>query len=610
MGDSGLWRPRVRAISREDGSIIVEAVEPLRAHAQRTFDPMVEWSRRAPDRIALADRRGETSRWRELTYGELERQTASLGQALLDAGLGPDRPLLLIMENCIEAAVAALAAMRAGVPVAPVTPAYSAGKGDRDRLSAIVETLSPGLVLADDMAMHVAALRAVLPADVIFASVRRTDGFQPYQDMIGARVGEAFEAAEVAVGADHTAKILFTSGSTGTPKGVVCTHGMLASNVAAIVQGWPFLHDEPPIVVDWLPWNHTFGGNFVLNSVLSMGGTLYIDDGRPVADAIQRSLDNAIDVGPTLHINVPRGLDLIARLLEADPVAAERFFARLRVIFFASSGLPERIRKAWLGLIERHARGPVCFCSAWGATETAPLATALNFNAPEINNIGTPIPGAQIKLAPVDGRLEIRVRGPNVTPGYFRRPDLSAKAFDEEGFWRSGDAGRLAEPKDPGKGLLIEGRLAEDFKLASGTWVNVSGLRGQLLEIFGPVAQDVVISGPFRDELGILIFPDFEQCRRTFGLTGDLREIADCASLNEHLKAALARYNAANPGNSRRIGTYRVMGRGLDAAVGELTEKGTVNQGVVLRRELALCEQMHAIQGVRDGDRTEPARAP
>ena len=592
MSHSEVWSPTARASKRDDGSILIESLEPLDAYPARLADPMLAHAEADPGRIAFADRKGAPASWRALTYGELRDRTARLGQAYLDAGLGPDRPLLLITENRIEAAVATFAAYRAGVPVAPITPAYSTGRGDMDRLTSILTTLRPGLVMVNDAAIHAANLAKAAP-DLPIVSFLDGGNAQGFGALLETRPGEAFRRAAAAVGSDTVAKILFTSGSTGTPKGAINTHRMLASNVAAIRQGWRFLHEEPPVLVDWLPWNHTFGGNFVMNQVITSGGTLYIDDGAPSPEGMIRSIANAAEIRPTLHVNVPRGLDLAARVLADAPDKAEAFFDRLRIVFFASAGLPERIRGTWLELIRRFARRPVRFCSAWGATEIAPLATMLNFEAAQINNIGVPIPGTEIKLAPLDGRMELRVRGPNVTPGYLNRPDLTAHAFDDEGFWRSGDAGALADPDDAQAGILIEGRLAEDFKLASGIWVNVSGLRAQLLEGFGSVVRDIVISGPERGELGALIFLDVEQCARRFGLAPDLARLIEAEEVHRHLTTAIEVHNATNSGNSRRIECYRILARAPDPAAGELTEKGTVNQAAVRRQEVALCEVMH-----------------
>lgn len=591
MSQPGLITPSVHMERREDGSIILSSANPLKAYAARISDPVVQWAKSNPDRVALADRKGPDASWRQVTYAQFEDRSARLGQALLSAGLGPDRPLLLVSENRIEAAVALFAAYRVGVPIAPVTPAYSAGRGDSARLETILSTLRPGLAIVDNAAVHSAALVTADPGlDII--SMLPFGGYQTVDQFTAPNIEASFYDAEAAVGPNHIAKVMFTSGSTGTPKGAINTHRMLASNVQAIVQGWQFLEEEPPILVDWLPWNHTFGGNYVLNTVLSTGGTLYIDDGKITPENIVRCLENAAEVRPNLHINVPRGLDLMSRALGDNPALAKQFFERLRIVMFASSGLPARIREQWRGLIDTYGQRPVDFVSAWGATETAPLATVLNFEAPEINNIGVPADGTLIKLSPVGDRLEIRVKGPNVTPGYLKRPDLTS-TFDEEGYWCSGDVGHLADQENPERGILISGRLAEDFKLASGIWVNVSGLRGQLIEQFAGLARDVVISGPQRDELGALIFLDIDQCRRVAKVDGDIAAMAEHPEIVARVSAVIERHNAFNSTNSRKIALFTIMLRNLDPSGGEVTEKGTVNQAAVLRRELQTCEGMH-----------------
>ena len=584
--------PTAAATTRLDGSIVVKALEPLDSFEFRLADPVRFHARTQPERIAFADRKGEQGLWRTLTYADLCDQMDRLGQAYLHAGLGPDRPLLLVSENRLEAAIATFAAYRAGIPIAPMTPAYSAGRGDMERLKAVLETLRPGLAIVNDADIHRANLLATSP-NLPIVSFNEAPGSLSFKALLQTTPGEAIARAAAKVGPGTIAKILFTSGSTGTPKGAVNTHGMLTSNVAAIRQTWPFLKSQPPIVVDWLPWNHTFGGNFVMNQVITSGGSLYIDDGDPSPSGVIRSIANAAEIRPTMYLNVPRGLDLAARVLEGTSDQAAAFFERLRLIFFASAGLPERIRADWMRLMRRYGQEQVYFCSAWGTTETSPLSTMLNFDAPQINNIGVPIPGVEIKLAPEKGRMELRVRGPNVTPGYLNRTDLTQKAFDEEGFWKSGDAGTLANPDDPQAGILIEGRLAEDFKLASGIWVNASGLRSQLLEKLGSVARDVVISGPQRDELGALIFLDTEGCTRQFGLKADLETFAQATNIHSYVSQAIDAHNSANSGNSRRIEHFRILERAPNAATGELTEKGTINAATVLGQERMLCDEMH-----------------
>jgi len=589
-----LARLDVRAESRPDGSVILESTFPLSPYSLGAASAILDWAQRTPDSIALADRLGGGRSWRTLTYGALADRTARLGQALIDAGGSPDRPVMLLSENRIEAAIVIVAAYRCGVPVAPVTPLYSTGGGNSGRLAAVMETLRPCLVMADDAVRHKDGLQRVGRDDLQIVTFSESADHMTLDEFAAGPARASFAAAEAAIGESAVAKILFTSGSTGTPKGVITTHGMLASNVRSLRDAWPILDKSPPVIVDWLPWTHTFGGNFVFGTVLSAGGSLYIDDGRPAPATIDVSIRNACEIRPNIHLNVPRGLDLVARVLKADASLAKAFFDRLQVVFFASAGLPSYVRDEWLKLIRQYAKQDVVFCSSWGTTETAPMATSLNFDAPEINNIGVPSPGCLVKLAPVDGRSEIRVKGPGVTPGYLGRPDLSEKAFDEDGFFRTGDVGALADPSRPEAGILIQGRLAEDFKLASGTWVNVSGLRNQLLTALGAISRDVVLSGHNRDAIAVMIFLDFDHCRQFLQVSLPNEDIAVHPAIVTHVEAAIANHNMANTGSSRSFARFKIMTRTLDPSAGELTEKGTVNQAAVLRRESEMLDALHA----------------
>jgi feruloyl-CoA synthase len=580
--------------NRADGSYVLENRERLGPYPPTVAVSLLDWAKRAPERIVLADRKDDPRKWRSMTYAALADQSQRLAHSLLDFGLGPEHPVMLISENRIEAAVVQFACFSAAIPVAPVTPAYSSGGGDPLRLATIIELLRPGLIIVDRIQRHIDALERLEWPRTKIVGIEPSGATASFASLLHDAGGRTFTPVEASIDADAVAKILFTSGSTGIPKGAINTHRMLASNAQAIRQGWPFLQFEPPIVADWLPWTHTFGGNYVMNTVIGTGGTLYIDDGRPLPDAIRRSVENNADVKPTLHINAPRGLEMVARILADDEQLARPFFERLGLVMFASAGLPPRVRNHWHKLIDRYATREVRFVSAWGTTETSPLATALNFDAEQVNNIGNPVPGTTIKLAALESRYELRVKGPNVSPGYLNQPNLTQAMFDDEGYFCTGDVGRLANPENPSAGILIEGRLAEDFKLDSGTWVNVSGLRSQLLELLGPVVRDVVLSGANRRVLSALIFIDLEQCQRFSGLVADCLALAAHPKVHSHIRTALEEHNNRNAGSSRRIGNFRVMTRLLEAGAGELTEKGTVNQAVILRREALLCEELDA----------------
>ncbi|HHC07458.1 MAG TPA: feruloyl-CoA synthase [Actinobacteria bacterium] len=545
-----------------------------------------------PDRVFLAERDGEG--WRTVTYAETHDAVRRLGRALADRGADPDHPVMLLSENAIDHALVQLAAMWIGAPAAPVSPAYSLLSADHSKLRYVHELLTPSVVYTADGDPYADALAAIAPERVV-VSRRPRPGDELLADLLTA--DPVPEAA--GVGPDTVAKVLFTSGSTGVPKGVLNTHRMLCANQQAIVQLWPFLRRTPPVVVDWLPWSHTFGGNHNFNLVLCNGGTLYIDAGKPIPGRFDPTLRNLAEISPTMYFNVPAGFAMLVPRLEADSALRARFFERLQVIFYAAAALPQDLwrRLEDLSIAERGAR--VRMLSAWGSTETAPMATAVHFPIERAGVIGLPAPGTEIALVPVGDRQELRVRGPNVTPGYWRRPDLTEAAFDDEGFFLTGDAGRLADPDDPAKGLVFDGRLAENFKLASGTWVHAGALRVALVETCRPVVRDLVLTGHDRHELGVLVFPDVDGCRAVAGAADDvgLDELVVHPAVHGALAAALERHNAEHPTSSRRIGRALLMVEPPDIDAGEITDKGYLNQRAVLDRRAALVERLYRGDG-------------
>jgi feruloyl-CoA synthase len=404
-------------------------------------------------------------------------------------------------------------------------------------------------------------------------------------------------AAFARVGPDTVAKILFTSGSTGQPKGVINTQRMMCANQESAAAAWTFLTDHPPVIVDWLPWNHTFGGNHNLNMMLRNGGTLYIDDGKPVPALIGRTVANLREVSPTVYFNVPRGYAALVDYLEKDEALRQKFFARLDLLFYAAAALPQSLwdRLEKLGLEVRGRKVP--FISSWGLTETAPAVTMVHYAIDRPGNIGVPGPGMEVKLAPVGDKLEIRVKGPNVTPGYFKAPDLTEKAFDEEGWLRTGDAVRLADPANPAAGLLFDGRTAENFKLSSGTWVNVGTLRTIAIAAGAPVIEDAVITGHDRDEIGLLIFPSLAGLRGLCpeaGAEAGLDELIARPAVRQALTDGLSRHNAMAQGSSLRIARCMILTEPPSIDANEITDKGYLNQRAVLAKRAELVERLHA----------------
>jgi feruloyl-CoA synthase len=495
--------------SLPDGGLVLRSRHELRPYARCIGELLHHWARAAPDRVFLAERdagqEGDGD-WRRVTYGAALDAVERIGSALLERGLDETRPVALLSDNGIDHGLLQLAAMQAGIPAVPVSPAYSLLAEDHAQLRYILELVRPGLVYAADGVRFAGALRtaAAIAAStasgpgelVVSAHPPAGLGATTFSAFLAADRGPALEARFAATGPDTLAKILFTSGSTGKPKGVLNTQRMLCSNQQALAQAWPFLEERPPVIVDWLPWSHTFGGNHNFNLVLRNGGTLYIDGGKPAPGLIETTVRNLREVPSTFHFNVPRGYEMLIPHLERDAVLRETFFRDLDAIFYAAAALPQPLWEKLedLSILETGRR--VVMLSAWGSTETAPSATQVHFLIERAGVIGLPGAGTEIKLAPLDGKLELRVKGPNVTPGYWRRPELGGEMFDEEGFLRTGDAGKLADPRDPSQGILFDGRLAENFKLTSGTWVHAGELRLEILAAGAPVVQDVVVTGP------------------------------------------------------------------------------------------------------------------
>ena len=594
---------RVVRRTRADGTELLASPVPLGDHARCVGEWLERWAAEAPSRPFLAER-GADAGWTSVGYAEALGRVRAIATWLLEAGLGPRRPLVVLSDNGIEHALLALAAMHVGVPVAPVSVAYSLASADHAKLKAIVSALAPGAVYVSSAALFAPALRAIAPLhDAVLVAC---DGAQAPGDLgrvvpasaltartDGARVAQAFAQ----VGPDTVAKVLFTSGSTGTPKGVVNTQRMLCSNQQARAQCWPFLERTPPVILDWLPWSHTFGANHNFNLVLRNGGTLHVDGGKAAPGLFERTLANLREVSPTVYFNVPRGYDLLVAALRAEPALRRTFFARLQVIFYAAAALPQHLWDALTELALAELGRPVPLVAAWGSTETAPLAADCHFQARRAGTIGVPVPGTELKLVPSAGKLEIRVRGPNVMPGYWRDEAATRAAFDDEGFYRIGDAVRFVDPAQPGQGLLFDGRIAEDFKLGSGTWVNVGALRVKAVEALAPIAQDVVVAGHDRDAVVLLVVPNVAACRALAGAPADepVAQLLARAAVVEAVRAGLQRLrDAAGGASSMCAERARLLVEPLSIDAGEITDKGYVNQRAVLARRGAELERLYA----------------
>ena len=603
---------------RPAGVLLVRPKSDLGTYPDKVSDWLECWARVTPDNAFLAQREADGT-WRTLSYAAVLAAVQRIGAALLARGLSAERPVVILSGNCIEHALVGLAAMHVGVPYAPISPAYSLMSSDFGKLRSIVELLTPGLVFVNDGKPFARAIDAVVPSDteVVVARNPLASRSCTLLSALSAEPSEAVQRANAAVGPDTIAKFLFTSGSTGSPKGVINTQRMLCANQAMISAGFHFLEDEPPVVVDWLPWSHTFGSNHNFYMVLCNGGTLYIDDGNPTPAGIAKTVRNLREIAPTIYFNVPRGYDALLPYFRRDRELRQTFFSRLKVLFYAGASLSRPTWDALQQLSQETCGERVIFLSSLGSTETAPLALASTRDFDRPGNIGVPAPGVELKLVPKDGKLEARVRGPSITPGYWKQAHLTSLAFDEEGFFKLGDALKFVQPQHPEQGFLFDGRVAEDFKLTTGTWVSVGPLRTRIIEHFAPYVRDAVIAGEDRDYIAVLLFPDLEACKRLCDAAVQSQPAAICADarVRAEFSSLLRKFTAANAASSTGVQRLLLLAEPPSLDAGEMTDKGSINQSAVLSHRSGLVAELYqqplsgrviAINSERSEDRILP----
>jgi len=588
--DSLFATPAIVVERRADGSTIVRSTVPLKPAARCVGDWLEHWAGAAPDRIFLGERAGDVP-WTTVTYRDALKQVRAIAAWILAQGLSAERPLAVLSDNSVDHALLALGAMHAGVPVAAISPAYSLMSRDFDKLKSMIALLEPGAIYVSATKPFAAALAAIRPFHDAAIISSADDDAIAFRAVASTPETSDVARAFAAVTPDTIAKFLFTSGSTGTPKAVINTQRMLTSSQQAKAQTWTFLEGagKDLVILDWLPWSHTFGANHNFNLVLRNGGTLYVDGGKPAPGLFDTSLANLRSVVPTIYFNVPRGFDMLIAALRGDAALRQKFFAGVRFAFYAGAALPQNL---WDGLEELSLQTVgrrLPMVSAWGSTETSPLATDCHFLAERSGNVGVPIPGTELKLLPSGDKLEVRVRGPNVTPGYWKAPELTRQAFDEEGFYLIGDAVKFADPARPELGLFFDGRVAEDFKLNSGTWVSVGTLRVAGIAALAPLAQDIVVTGHDGDEVRFLVFANIPACRAHAGLpdSAGADEVIGHDKVRAAIAQGLAKLKAQSPHSSGHATRALLLAEPASVDGGEITDKGYINQRAVLTRRAA-----------------------
>src|SRR5580765_6388560 len=600
------WLARDIAVERRpDGVIVLKSRIPLQPYEKHIPASLAKWADQAPDRIWLAQRGGADRQWRKVSYGEAKRTVDGLTQGLLNLGLAPGRPVAILSGNSIEHALMTQAAMQARFPAAPVSPAYSLMSQDHAKLKYLFNLIKPAVVMVQDGPTFEKALKALdLSGVTIVHVLRPCEGIKSiaFADLAATPATKDVEESIAKITPDTIGKLLFTSGSTGMPKAVINTQEMMCANAAMMMQTRPRDPNGPlPTVLDWMPWNHTMGGNAAFHPILVDGGTLYIDDGRPMPGLFEETLRNLREVSPTYYANVPAGYAALAAAMEKDDALCRSFFKNLIIMAYGGARLPDDLYDRMQALAVKTSGERIVFYTGWGSTETAPTSTGTYWDTERVGLIGLPFPGVELKMIPVGSKYELRLRGVNVTPGYFGQPDLTEKAFDEEGYYCIGDAGVFVDPRDPVQGIIFAGRVVEDFKLTTGTFVHVGSLRTDAIAAATPVVQDALVTGQDRPFVGLLAWPNLHACRQ---ITGDpdasYEDVVKHPDVLACLKRGLEAHNRSTLGSSMRIARAMLMAEPPSIDGNELTDKGYINQRAGLERRAALVEKLYADQPGED----------
>ena len=589
--------PAVTIDRRDDGTIYLRPKIALGDYPVRITDRLHHWAAAEPNRVFMAERDGDG--WRKITYAQLLTSARRIASGLLARDLSPERPIVILSGNSIDHALMAFGALYAGIPFCPVSPAYSLISKDYGKLGFLMKLLTPGLVFAEDATAFAGALGANIPPDVEIVASRGEipgRGVTGLADLLATPEHPGLDAAHAAIGPDTVMKFMLTSGSTGNPKAAINTQRMNCANQVMLRETLAFLKDEPPVIVDWLPWNHTFGGNHNVGLTLFNGGSMYLDGGKPMPGGIEETVRNLREISPTVYFNVPKGYESLLPYLRDDKALRQKFFARLHAMFFAGAALSPYVWNSLDELAVQETGVRVPMLTGLGATETAPFFMSVTPATSRSGHVGLPVSGNDAKLVPNNGKLEVRAKGPNVTPGYWRQPELTAAAFDEEGFYKFGDALKPADPDDWHAGFDFDGRISEDFKLGSGSWVSVGPLRARFVAACAPLVRDVVIAGINRDELSALVVLDLDGCRviNPELPAADLAAAASDPIVRQAFAERLKQFATEATGSSTRIPRVVLLDMPLSIDRGEVTDKGSINQRAVLEHRAGLIDALYS----------------
>ena len=579
----------------------LRAEQPLSDYPERMTDRLQHWAQVAPERTFMARREklaaGGTGNWVKVSYAQAWERARNIAQALINRGLSVERPVVILSENDLEHALLALGCLVAGVPFVPTSPAYSLISQDYDKLRHVLQTVTPGMVFAADAARYGKAITSAVGDDievVLTSGALEGRSSLAFAELVATPATTQVDAAMAATGPDTITKFLFTSGSTKLPKAVINTQRMWCANQQQMAQSMPVLAQEPLVLVDWLPWNHTFGGNHNFGMVVYHGGTLYIDDGKPTPALTGETLRNLREIAPTVYFNVPTGFEAIALAMKTDDVLRKNLLSRVKMFFYAGAALAQPVWDSLFESQEREIGERIVMSTGLGMTESGPFAIFVTNPNVKAGDLGVPTPGMELKLVDMEGKTEVRYRGPNITPGYWRAPAETALHFDEEGFFCSGDAVKWIDETDVHQGLKFDGRIAEDFKLATGTFVSVGPLRAKIIAAGAPYIQDVVLTGINLKEVGAMVFPT-QAVRPLSGLdvSVPMADVLASAPVVAQFQKVINELAAHATGSATHIARMCLLAEPPTIDRSEVTDKGSINQRAVLTHRAQTVAALH-----------------